>query len=212
MLLLMCNEKDFLKRKVGLFMKSEDLKKLKEIVKLSQDKKNEILELKKEIAELEKNTEVKKYLNLLDTLEEKKSKQNKEFENFSDSKLVAIALKKINITPDEEIYVYLGTYKYNDEIDVIHGLNDILVSRLNPKADYVRYQNLEAIYDGIIEVPYNQAAEFEETHKIIIPENVSRQRYFYELQSEYFETMILESPEKAMIKVNKLIKNNNANE
>lgn len=28
-------------------MKSEDLKKLKEIVKLSQDKKNEILELKK---------------------------------------------------------------------------------------------------------------------------------------------------------------------
>ena len=193
-------------------MKSEDLKKLKEIVKLSQDKKNEILELKKEIAELEKNTEVKKYLNLLDTLEEKKSKQNKEFENFSDSKLVAIALKKINITPDEEIYVYLGTYKYNDEIDVIHGSNDILVSRLNPKADYVRYQNLEAIYDGNIEVPYNQAAEFEETHKIIIPENVSRQRYFYELQSEYFETMILESPEKAMIKVNKLIKNNNANE
>ena len=48
--------------------------------------------------------------------------------------------------------------------------------------------------------------------KIIILENVSRQRYFYELQSEYFETMILESPEKAMIKVNKLIKNNNTNE
>ena len=168
MLLLMCNEKDFLKRKVGSFMKNEDLKNLKEILEQLQDKKDEILELKKEIAELEKNTEVKKYLNLLDTLEEKKSKQNKEFENFSDSKLVAIALKKINITPDEEIYVYLGTYKYNDEIDVIHGANDILVSRLNPKADYVRYQNLEAIYDGIIEVPYNQAAEFEETHKIII--------------------------------------------
>ena len=75
MLLLMCNEKDFLKRKVGSFMKSEDLKNLKEILEQLQDKKDEILELKKEIAELEKNTEVKKYLNLLDALEEKN--QNK---------------------------------------------------------------------------------------------------------------------------------------
>ena len=54
MLLLMCNEKDFLKRKVGSFMKNEDLKNLKEILEQLQDKKDEILELKKEIAELEK--------------------------------------------------------------------------------------------------------------------------------------------------------------
>ena len=45
------------------------------------------------------------------------------------------------------------------------------------------------------------------THKIIIPQNVvNRQRYFYNLQSKYFETMIFESPEKAKEKIIRLIK------
>ena len=39
------------------------------------------------------------------------------------------------------------------------------------------------------------------------PQNVAnKQRYFYNLQSEYFETMVFESPEKAKEKVNRLIR------
>ena len=111
------------------------------------------------------------------------------------------------ITPDEEIYVYMGSYKYNNEIDIIHGSHDIPVSRANDDADYVVYQNLEAKYYETVQIPYLKADEFESTHKIIIPQNVvSRQRYFYDLQSEYFETMIFESPEKAKEKVNRLIR------
>ena len=54
---------------------------------------------------------------------------------------------------------------------------------------------------------YKKADEFESTHKIIFPQNVaSKQRYFYDLQSEYFETMVFESPEKAKEKVNRLIR------
>lgn len=188
-------------------MKSEELKKLKEIVEQLQTKKNEILKIQKEIITLENTKEVKRYLNLLDLLVEKNGERNIDIDKFSDKKIINIALNKVKLTPDEEIYVYLGTYKYNDEVDIIHGSNDISVSRTNQDADYVMYQNLESKYDGPIQVPYKKADEFEATHKIIFPQNVaSRQRYFYELQSEYFETMIFESPEEAMKKVNRLIK------
>ena len=40
------------------------------------------------------------------------------------------------ITPTNDIYVYIGTYKYSDEIDIVHCSNDILVDRNNNKADY----------------------------------------------------------------------------
>lgn len=188
-------------------MKSEDLKKLKERVKQLQTKRNEVLEIQKEISELEETEGVKRYLELQDILQEKTTGRNTGFDRFTDEKLISIALGEINIIPDEEIYVYIGTYKYNREIDIVHCSNDVLVSRNNRDADYVIYQNLESKYNGIIEVPYKEADEFETNHKIIFPQNVvSREAYFYKLQAEYFETMILESPEIASIKINKLIK------
>lgn len=188
-------------------MKSEELKKLKERVKQLQAKKSEVLEIKKEIFGLEETPEVKKYLELLDILKDKTTGRNTGIDKFTDEKLVYIALGEINITPSEEIYVYIGSYKNNDEIDIIHGSNDFPVSRNNHEADYVIYRNLEARYNGEVVVPYNESNYFESTHKIIVSQNVlSRNEYFYKLQSEYFETMVLESAEIAKEKINKLIK------
>lgn len=195
-----------IEKEVRFFSEKWRFKKLKERVKQFQNKRKEILEIKKEIFELEENEEVKRYLKLQDILEEKTTGRNTGFDRFTDEKLISIALGEIYIIPDEEIYVYIGTYKYNREIDIIHGSNDILVSRNNREADYVIYQNLESKYNGTIEVPYKEADEFETNHKIIFSQNISREAYFYKLQAEYFETMILESPEIASKKINKLIK------
>ena len=58
----------------------------------------------------------------------------------------------------------------------------------------------------LVRVPYKSAEEFENTHKVIIPKNVvSREKYFYKLQLEYFETMILKSPEEAKQKIKRLL-------
>ena len=187
-------------------MKIEELNELKEKVEQLIKKRDKVLEIQEEIKRLEETDEIKRYLYLLDLFQEKTSGRNTGIEKYTNKEIIDIAVGNTKITPDEEIYVYMGTYKYNDEIDIIHGSNDIPVSRANHDADYVVYQNLEAKYYETVQIPYLKADEFESTHKIIIPQNVvSRQRYFYDLQSEYFETMVFESPEKAKEKVNRLI-------
>lgn len=188
-------------------MKIEELNELKEKVEQLIKERDKVLEIQKEIKRLEETENVRKYLYLLDFYGKKTTGRNNGIENYTDRKIIDIALSDTTITPDEEIYVYIGTYKYNDEIDIVHGSPDILVNRSNHDANYVLYQNLEARYHEAVQIPYVKADEFELNHKIIIPQNVvNRQRYFYDLQREYFEAMIFESPEKAKEKVNRLIR------
>lgn len=188
-------------------MKIEELNELKEKVKYLIKERDKVLEIQEEIKRLEETDEIKRYLCLLDLLQEKTTGRNTGIEKYTDKKIINIAVGNTKITPDEEIYVYIGTYKYSDEIDIVHGSYDIPVSRANHDANYVLYQNIEAKYCETVQIPYSKADEFESTHKIIIPKNVvSRQKYFYDLQSEYFETMIFNSPEKAKEKVYRLIK------
>ena len=190
-------------------MTVEELKALKEKVKQLQADKNEILDLQKEIRLLEKQEVIKRYLDLLDTLAKKEKGRNAGIEGFTDIEIVNIALRNIKITPTEGIYVYIGTYKYGNEYDVVHGSTDIPVSRTNQNADYVLYKNLESKYDDV-QIPYKEAEEFENTHKIIIPQNVgSKERYFYELQLEYFKTVIFKSPEEAFQNIKKLVRKPN---
>lgn len=188
-------------------MKNEELQNLKEKVEQLKQKRDKVLAIQAKIKELEETEEVKKYLELLELYEEKTTGRNKGIETYTDKKIIDIALSNVEITPDEEIYVYIGTYKINHEVDIVHGSNDYEVGRTNFNADYVEYENIESKYDGTVQIPYKEADEFERTHKVIFPKNIaSRQRYFYDLQSEYFETMIFESPEIAKERIYKLIK------
>lgn len=188
-------------------MKLEELNKLKEKVKELQSKREEVLAIKNEIAILEETEEIKRYLYLFGLYKEKKNDKNIEIDKLTDKRIVTLALGDVKITPDEEIYVYIGTYKYNYEIDIVHSSNDHIVSRNDSSADYVLYVKLESKYGEQVQIPYNKADEFEATHKIIVPKNaLSRFTYFYDLQEEYFETMVLEGTEAAKKMINKLIK------
>lgn len=188
-------------------MKNEDLKKLRESFIELQAKRDNVLSIKREILELENNSIVKRYMKLQEELEEKTTGRNTGFDNYTDEDLIRITFNEIEIEPDQDIYVYLGTFKYNNECDIVHGSSDIEVSRTCADADYILYGNLELRYNSEIEIPYSRADEFEKTHKIIYPKNVaSKYRYFYELQIEYFKTMILETPEKANNKIKELVK------
>lgn len=191
-------------------MKNEELIKLRENYNELINEKNKILALKSKIEKLEKNPVVKEYLDTISEYEDSKSKYVNPIEKKEDSYFVRTAVNQTTITPREDYYVYMGTYKYNNEMDIIHAPNDIRVNRNDKDADYVVYYNLEArahSFEGHVEIPYSKADEFELAHKIIVPKNViSRESYFYDLQEEYYETVILESEDKAIERINKLVK------
>ena len=115
---------------------------------------------------LEETEEIKRYLNLL---KEKTTDKNSGIDKFPNIKIIDIVLGNVKITPNEEIYVYIGSYKINPEIDIIHGSIDYEVSRSNQDADYVLYKNIESKYNGTVQIPYKKAEDFELTHKVIFP-------------------------------------------
>ena len=191
-------------------MLDSELESLRDKYKLLIQEKEEILNLKKKIEVLEQIPEVKEYIDSVQKYKLLKLKHLTDIENKSNSYFVKQAVNQSNITPSDDYYVYIGTYKYTDEKDVIHGSCDIEVNRDDESADYVVYYNLEAkSYSPkeSIEIPYNKSHEFEQTHKIIIPKNLyHKKEYFYDLQDEYFETLILKSKSDAIEKINKLVK------
>lgn len=188
-------------------MKKEELLKIKEELIKLKNERDEILKLEGEIKVLEQNETVKKYLDLLDLYDESLSGRKKNFNKKTDDDLLKIVINNNDITPREDIYVYIGTYKYSDEIDIVHGPSDIPVSRNAKDANYVIYYNLESKYYDSVEIPYKKYLEFESKHTIIIPENiVSRKKYFYDLQKQYFDLLINESEEKANEMINKLVR------
>lgn len=191
-------------------MRNEELIKLRENYNELINERNKILALKSKIEKLENDPIVKEYLDSVSEYEDIKAKHVYPVEEKEGSYFVRRAVDKTSITPREDYYVYMGTYKHTSEIDIIHAANDIRVNRNSKDADYVVYYNLEArvhSFEGTVEVPYSKADEFESTHKIIVPKNVvSSNSYFYDLQEEYYETAILESEAKAIEKVNKLVK------
>ena len=191
-------------------MNIEELHMLKDRFEELKKKRDDVLNIQKEIAILKETKEVKKYLNLLEVLNQKTSGRNAGIDKFSDRKIVDIVLNEIKVTPDEDIYVYIGTFKYNDEFDAVHSSYDIPVSRDDVSANYVLYKKIESSYYDEVQIPYNRVKDFEDTHNIIIPQNVTnRERYFYELQLEYFRTAILKSPEEAFQNIQRILKNNN---
>ncbi len=188
-------------------MKTEEIKLLRKNYYSLVKENQELQTLKKRISELEQTNEVKEYLDLINKLN-----SNYHVEVKSDHNFVRKAINFSNITPTNDIYVYIGTYKYDNEVDVVHDSVDYLVSRNDHTADYVVYYNLEAKRYNLnfsIKIPYEKAGEFESKYNVIFSERFDKEAYFYDLQDEYFTTVILESEEKAMSKIKKLVKKNN---
>ena len=187
-------------------MKEQELKALKETYEQLKTKRDEVNAIKKEIKELEETEEVKKYFQLKNDLKVKTSGGDTNIDCFDDKQLITIAVSSIDITADEEVYVYLGSYKYNYEMDIEHGSSDYPVKRNSPEVDYVEYGVLGSKYNDTIVVPKKELELVRRNHKIIYPEDaVSNERYFYDLQNEYFEAMILKTPEEAEAMINKLV-------
>lgn len=193
-------------------MLDTELQQLRDKYNSLIEEKERLIDLSNKIKELKKLPVIQEYLESTKEYKQIRSKDytNDGLENQPNSYFVRNAFSHLDITPRNDYFVYMGTYRHTTEVDIEHGANDIEVSRNDKSADYVIYYNLEArthSIDSSVIIPYSEADKFESTHKIIFPKNtLFKEKYFYDLQEEYYETAILESQEEAINKINKLVR------
>lgn len=193
-------------------MLDTELQQLRDKYNSLIEEKERLIDLSNKIKELKKLPVIQEYLESTEEYKQIRSKDytNDGLENQPNSYFVRNAFSHLDITPRNDYFVYMGTYRHTTEVDIEHGANDIEVSRNDKSADYVIYYNLEArthSIDSSVIIPYSEADKFESTHKIIFPKNtLFKEKYFYDLQDEYYETAILESQEEAINKINKLVR------
>lgn len=121
-------------------MNGEDRKKLISNYKKELKKKEKYDSIKKELNELATNPAVKRYLELLDASDD----YNYEFYiKSSNDDLLNFVFRNLRFEGSCNIYIYVGAYKYNYEVDIEHGSNDYRVDGTNYEPDYYLYKCIE---------------------------------------------------------------------
>ena len=161
-----------------------------------QNKYKEMLDRKKE---LEKEPLVIEYLSILENMDDK-------ILSFTENQMLDnVVYKELrNIEETNGIYVYLGTYSYSNEIDIVHGSHDNRVNYNDEKADYRVYRDLESRYG--FELKIVECEKFERENNVIFPKRYLTEQYFCELQLEFFRDCIEDGQEKAVSRVMRKVK------
>lgn len=102
-------------------------------------------------------------------------------------------LYRIDKDATNGIYVYRGTYKISDEIDIVHGTHDIRVNYHSSLAYYRQYYDIEQI--DPINIPIDQCEQFEKEHTILYLDYLGRK--FYTIQEEFFTKTIKRNQDAA---------------
>ena len=121
-------------------MNNEVYQKIVDEYKTKKEEKENYNDLLKVKEEMETNVIVKEYLELLEIIKN----YDKSYINKSDDEMILDAYNKCShrLDDDNEIFVYIGTYKYAVNVN-FKGTIDKSVDRNDPEADYRLYINLE---------------------------------------------------------------------
>lgn len=164
-------------------MKEELLTQLKQELQNRKIENQEHNTKIKRMKELEKNPNVKEYINLIKILED-----DLNLINISDKKLIlsyySYYLREIREDDTNKIYVYLGTFEYNNEIDIVHGSRDFRVKDDSEDADYKVYRNIESDYS--MDIPIEKCEEFEKNNIIIRPKTYLNGKEYYNIRDDFF--------------------------
>ena len=175
-------------------MKEELLTELKQELQSRKIENQEHNIKEKRLRELEKDANVKEYINLIKILED-----DLNLINISDKKLIlsyySCYIHKIDECDTNKIYVYLGTFEYSNEIDIVHGSRDFRVKDDSEAADYKIYRNIET--DCSIEIPIDKCEEFEKNNIIIKPKTYLNGEEYYNIRDDFFVASIKTNQESA---------------
>ena len=108
------------------------------------------------------------------------------------------------IKETNNIYIYLGTFKLSDEYDIVHGPSDERVNYDDSKAQYRIYINLENGMEK--EIKIDKCEQFERENKIIFPNTSINRGYYYELQKEFINDIIIDGQDRAVERILKKVK------
>ena len=181
-------------------MKPEMLEKIKrDYLKLEEDyqtKNSKMIRLK----ELEQHPLIQEYLTLQQDLE-KNTLQKATEKHCLDFVSEAYAMNSHHIKETNSIFVYLGTYKNNESRDILRGPESTRVKYNDPEAEYRVYVDLEKQSYDALEIPLQNCAFFEQTHRIIFPKSYNTVREFFNLQNTFLLDAIELGQEAAIKRV-----------
>lgn len=174
-------------------MKEELLLEMKAEAERMKERYRQHNENVKRIRQLEKDPAVKEYLQLMETFNCEPQYIKKSLDEIIASNY-SKHLYHIKQGDTNGIYVFLGTYRYNREIDIVHGSTDYRVADNDPKADYRLYHDLEHHFPE--QVVISRCEQFERDHIVIMPNTLSDSEY-YKIQREFFVKAVKTDQEKA---------------
>lgn len=147
-------------------MREELLNKIKEELEKEKKRLVDQIERNKQIKSLISDKNVKEFLNLTGLTYQISCTERKATNDIIES----IYYKYLYQIKDDEtngLYVYMGTYKYTDEIDIVHASHDIVVPYHAIDANYRLYCNIEKTSSERVLI--RNCAEFEKKNTIINP-------------------------------------------
>ena len=153
------------------------------------NKKQELLELKETIKKYEEKKEIKEYL----ALKEKFFNLDTSIVDISNDDLFEIAIGKCRVDNNTgNIYVYLGSFKYSSEEDVVHPSRDtrVLFNCDIDEIDYKVYKNIEGNHLDEVVIPKDSCEKFEKENIIIYPNTILNGEYYYKLRKMYYKDAI----------------------
>ena len=175
-------------------MTEELLTKMKEELEFEKQKLSDYNGKVKRIRELENDVNVQEFLKLTNLEYESLPLKRVSRESLIES-IFYQHLHEIDEKDTNGIYVYLGTYKYTDEIDIVHSPHDIMVPYDSPVADYRVYQNIEEY--SYKQIPISKCEQFEKERTILNRKVPITSKGFYEIQKDFFIRAIKVNQESA---------------
>lgn len=175
-------------------MTEELLKQIREevaIKKANNEKQNAKVQ---RIKELEEDPNVSEYIYLMGL---SKCSTALNYDN-TDQVICSVYNKYIYSIEEKDtnkIYIYLGTFRCSDNVDIVHSSYDIRVKYNDKKADYRLYQDLEQTFAKRVNI--KDCDSFEKANTIINPTPYYKEKEYYNIQKEFFIKAIKNNQEDA---------------
>lgn len=176
-------------------MTEQELKELRSKKEKMINKRNRFLELSKKKNELETEESVKKYFEVMRQLED-------EFDDYElqTEEDIMNKLSNAGVNDTNDIFIYMGTYVYDNESDIFHGPTPCLVSRDDKKAIFSLYRNIETMECEQVIIPLRD--KFEKEHNVVFINGIQDdESYFYKLRRRFIVDYMNHGQEYAITKL-----------
>ncbi len=172
---------------------------IKERQKAIKEAKENLITLKQEREKYEKDTIVRRYLEVISKIKENTIIANqKEIEE--DSILEFIANENRDEENTNRIFVYMGSYVDSNEADIEHGPGIVRV--FDENYSWREYKNIELNYAvSSINVDKKDVKQFEEENIVLYAGDNNSQKFYQLVRKTFFQNLVLYGQEEAVRRV-----------